>query len=74
MREKEKLLVTSIFSFSHNVFYPAQEEFLFICYIYLSSANAFNLVQTTNLSFGNGLKAKPYSNLIHIRHLKLHTI
>ena len=27
LREKEKILVTSIFSFSHNVFYPFQSKF-----------------------------------------------
>ena len=30
----EKMLVTSIFSFSHNVFYPFQTEILFWSYIY----------------------------------------
>ena len=28
--EKEKMLVTSIFSFAHNVFYPFHEEFPFL--------------------------------------------
>ena len=27
LQEKEKMLVTCIFSFSHNVFYPSQKEF-----------------------------------------------
>ena len=27
--KKEKMLVTSIFSFSHNVFYPSQKSFFF---------------------------------------------
>ena len=46
------MLVTSIFSFSHNVFCSSQKEFLFICYIYFLSANAFNLVQSLNFTFG----------------------
>ena len=32
--EKEKILVTSIFSFSHNVFYPSQNKFQFFSHIY----------------------------------------
>ena len=32
--EKEKMLVTSIFSFSHNVFYPSIDSFLFFTNIY----------------------------------------
>ena len=31
--EKEKMLVTSIFSFAKNVFYPFKEEFLVLSYI-----------------------------------------
>ena len=27
--EKETVLVTSIFSFSHNILYPSQKDFLF---------------------------------------------
>ena len=33
-REKEKMLVTNIFSFSHNVFYPSQNEFQIVSQIY----------------------------------------
>ena len=42
--EKEKMLVTSIFSFSHNVFYPSKNkvQFNFSVTCILSSANAFN--------------------------------
>ena len=32
--EKEKMLVTSIFSFSHHVFYPSQNKFQFFSHIY----------------------------------------
>ena len=39
---KEKMLVTSIFSFSHNVFYPSQNKFqffrqIFICHLQMLS-------------------------------------
>ena len=45
--EKEKMLVTSIFSFSHIVFYPIQHK----CnHNKLSSANGFNFVQSKSLS------------------------
>ena len=53
--EKEKMLVTSIFSFSHNVFYPSKTNFNFSATFNLSSANAFNLDQSKNLSFGKEL-------------------
>ena len=49
--EKEKMLVTSIFSFSHNVFYPSKKEFLFLTFNLLS-ANAFKLDQSQNLLLG----------------------
>ena len=39
--EKEKMLVTSIFSFSHNVFYPSQKEFLYLSYIYCVVCKCF---------------------------------
>ena len=55
--EKEKMLVSSIFSFSHNVFLAVQKEFLFLSYIYiLSSANLFNLDKSKILSFGEDLQ------------------
>ena len=50
--KKEKMQVTSIFFFSHNVFYPSQNKFQFFSKIYLSSANAFNSDQSKNLSLG----------------------
>ena len=30
--EKEKILITSIFSFSHNVFYPSKHKFQLFCH------------------------------------------
>ena len=46
------MLVTSIFSFSHNVFYPSQNKFQFLSHIYLSSANASSSDRSKILSFG----------------------
>ena len=34
LKEKEKMLVTSIFSFSNNVFYPSQYKFQLFSHIY----------------------------------------
>ena len=53
--EKEKMLVTSIFSFYHNVFYPYQHKFQFFN-THLSSANSSNLDRSRNLSFGQESK------------------
>ena len=54
------MLVTSIFSFSHNVFYSITDRNDHLCYIFffffLLSANAFNLDQVNFLSSGNGLR------------------
>ena len=54
--EKEKLLVTSNFFFSHSVFYPFGELQPFSLNVKLSSANSFSLEESKNLSFGKGLK------------------
>ena len=55
--EKEKMLVTltSIFSFSHNVFYPIKEKKKhFMSHIFfVFSANASNLVKSKILLWGN---------------------
>ena len=52
------MLVTSIFSFSHNVFFFTlpNTNFDFGITIILSSANALNLVKTKILLFGKELK------------------
>ena len=52
------MLVTSIFSFPHNVFYPSQNKFQIFSHIYLSPANAFHLDKPKILSIGNELKKK----------------
>ena len=46
----EKLLVTSNFSYSHNVFYPIWHLF----FTFMSSTIYFNLDQSKTLSSGNG--------------------
>ena len=33
--EKEKMLVTSIFPFSHNIFFPIKDKSKHLCYIYI---------------------------------------
>ena len=54
--KKEKMLVTSIFSFSHNVFDPSQTKLIFSFTFILLSANASNLDQSKILSFGEKLR------------------
>ena len=54
------MLVTSIFSFSHNVFKPFKDKnrqikYMFFFFFILSSENAFNLGQSKILTFGKGL-------------------
>ena len=53
--EKEKLLVTSNFSFTHSVFY---QFLLFTSNSKLSSADCFNLDQSKILLSGNGLSTQ----------------
>ena len=50
------MLVTSIFSFSHNVIYPINQEIIIVATLNLLSENTFNLVQSKNLSLGKELK------------------
>ena len=52
--EKEKMLVTSIFSFSHNVFYSIKDRYDHLCYIYFVACKCFQFEQ--GQIFGNGLK------------------
>ena len=53
--DKEKLLGTSIFSFSHNVSTLSNSQVKGSVTFILSSANAFNLDQSKILSFGKEL-------------------
>ena len=74
--ENEKMLVTSIFFFSHNLFYSSQNKFHFFqSHFILSSANAFNLDQSKISSFGEELELlsaihgikKTYFSLISVK-------
>ena len=56
-REKEKLLVTSNFSFSHSVFYPFWKTQPFLSSLELLCANSFSLEGSKTLSFGKELIA-----------------
>ena len=50
------MLETCIFSFSLNVFYSSPKKFNFSAKFNLSSANAFNLVQSKILLLGKNLR------------------
>ena len=52
------MLVTSIFSFSKNVFYRSQKKFQFLVALILSSAICLNLVGSKLLSFGKELNSQ----------------
>ena len=57
MKKKKKKPVTSIFSFSHDVFCPIKEKLHFVLATSkLSSANAFNLDKAKNSLSGKGLR------------------
>ena len=55
MWEKEKLLVTSNFSFSHSVFYQSGELYAIFIKFKIVSCNLFQFGIVQNLSFGKGL-------------------
>ena len=76
--EKEKLLVTSNFSFSHNVFKSClllmrQNEYLWnrgLGYNYLSSVTAFKLNQSKILSLGKQLTIQSQVSQAYLRILE----
>ena len=49
------MLVTSIFSFSQNVFYPSQNKFQFFNHIYFVVCKCFQFDQSKILLFGKKL-------------------
>ena len=53
--EKEKLLVTSNFSFSHSVFYPFEEVSAIFIKFVIVVCKVFQFGQVNNFSFGKGL-------------------
>ena len=54
--EKEKLLLTSNFSFFHSVFYPFRE--LIVIYIKLKTANSFSLEVSKDCRLEKGSRVK----------------
>ena len=58
LREKEKLLVTSNFSFSHSVFYLFGELSAIFNELEIVVCKLFQFGRVQNLSFGKGLKEK----------------
>ena len=54
--EKEKLIVTSNFSFSHSVFYPFGELSTIFIKFEIVVCNLFQFGRVSNLSFGKGLR------------------
>ena len=54
--EKEKLLVTSNFSFSHSVFYLFEELSAIFVKLKIVVCKVFEFGQVLNLSFGKGFK------------------
>ena len=56
--EKEKMLVTSIFSFSRNVFYHITDKDNLVSCIEDVVCNFFQFGPVQNLSFGKELKSK----------------
>ena len=55
LREKEKLLVTSNFSFSHSVFYPFGELSAIFIQFEIVVCKHFDFGRVKDLSFGKGL-------------------
>ena len=53
--EKEKLLVSSNFSFSHSVFYPFEELYAIFIKIEIVVCKLCQFGRVQNLPFGNGL-------------------
>ena len=64
------ILVTSIFSFFHNVFCPSQKEFLFLSYVYFVVCKCIYLDQSQNLLFGKGLN-KEFVDIISYKYMRI---
>ena len=64
--EKEKLLVTSNFSFSHSVFLPVWITFFHFCQIWNCRLQIFQFGRVYNLSSGNGLRCFHIFNFSHL--------
>ena len=64
--EKEKMLVTSIFSFSHNDFYPSKKECLFLKYIYFVVCKCVEFLTVLKLVVWYRVKKPFFSRLFKI--------
>ena len=72
--EMEKMLVTSIVSFTHNVFFSKFKiNIINLATFDLSSANAFNLVQSKLLLFGERLTLSR-SSFMYLQYKYLKTL
>ena len=65
LQEKEKLLVTSNFSFSHNVFYPVGQLSAILIKLKIVVCNFFQFEGVQNLLFGKGLSKTSLNHSIN---------
>ena len=68
--EKEKLLVTSNFSFSHSVFYPFGELSAIFIKLKIVICKLFQFWRVWNLSFRKGLKSGLWDSLLSLYQTK----
>ena len=66
LREKEKMVVTSIFSISHSIFYPSQNRCQFFKRIYFVVCKCFELQSVKILAFGKELRLYKFNVIISI--------
>ena len=71
MWEKEKLLVTNNFCFSHNIFYPFKELSTFFIKYEIVIYILFHFGKVENLSFGTGLTH--HQTMPHFDALKIYS-
>ena len=71
LREKEKLLVTSNFSFSHSVFYLFGELSAIFNELEIVVCKLFQFGRVQNLSFGKGLKLSQQCSLPFYQEIQL---
>ena len=68
--EKEKLLITSNFSFSHSVFYPFGQHFAILIKLKIVICKPFQFGGVQSLSFGKGLIDVDCNDVNFIVHTK----
>ena len=68
--EKEKLLVTSIFSFSHSVFYPFRKLSAIFIKLEIIVCKLFQLGRVQNLLFGKGLRLYQMTIILSLSKMK----